>query len=65
MYLLFSFVLCRKMREKKFMKNSSNQHYCQTRVADGTSPFLSMVTATLTLMGLHPFFQKEERTNSK
>jgi len=31
MYLLFSFVLCRKMSEKKFMKNSTNQHCCQTR----------------------------------
>jgi len=32
------------------MKNSPNQHCCQTRVADGTSPLLfALVTATLTL----------------
>jgi len=31
------------------MKNSLNQHCYQTGVADGTSPLLSMVTATLTL----------------
>jgi len=48
------------MREKKFMKNSPNQYCCQTGVADGTSPLLSMVTATLTLMELCSFVQKEE-----
>jgi len=60
MYLLFSFVLYRKMRGKKIHENSTNQHCCQTGFADGTSPFLSTVTATLTLMGLRPFLQKEE-----
>jgi len=61
MYLFFSFVLCRKMGEKKFMKNSSNQHCCQTGVTDGISPF-STVTTTLTLMGLRPLLQKGEET---
>jgi len=41
------------------MKNSPNQHCCQIEVADGTSPLLSTVTTTLTLMGLHPFLQGE------
>jgi len=50
------------MMKKKFMKNSTNQHCCQTGVADGTSPLLSTVTTTLTLMGLRPFLQKGERT---
>jgi len=44
------------------MKNSLNQHCCQTGVADGTSPLLSMVTAILTLMELRPFLQTEEGT---
>jgi len=44
------------------MKNSPNQHCCQTGVADGTSPLLSMVTVTLMLMELHPFIQKKEGT---
>jgi len=50
------------MREKKFLKNSPNQHCCQTGVADGINPLLSVVTATLILIELRPFFQKEEGT---
>jgi len=47
------------MKEKKLMKKSTNQHCCQTGVANGTSSLLSMVTSTLTLMRLRSFLQKE------
>jgi len=43
------------------MKNSTNQHCCQTTVADSTSPLLLTVTTTLTLMRLRSFLQKGER----
>jgi len=51
MYFFLSFCI-EKWRKKKFMKNSANQHYCQTEVTDGTEPLLLTVSSTLTLMGL-------------
>jgi len=57
MYLLFSFVLCRKMIEKK-IHEKFHKSTLLPDVTDGTSPLL--LTVTTTLMELRPFLQKGE-----